>query len=103
MGAALPKAAHQQPPAGAQGLAAAPGSAVVKQHIGTWAICQDQQGEYYHNSATHTSYDEPPPELQALMQQNNLQPQHAQQQPQVPYQAQQQGGAYPKLAPQQAP
>lgn len=92
-------------------------NARVKQHIGPWAICQDAQGEYYHDTRTATSYDDPPPELSQILRrqpqgqpQQQLRPMPQQQQPlqqrvpvpmQAPYQSQ---PAYTPgaLTPQQA-
>merc|ERR1719238_439349 len=67
-------------------------NARVKSHVGVWAICEDQHGEYYHNTATQTSYDDPPPELARLLQrqppqqqaQQQLRPMHASPQQQHP-------------------
>jgi hypothetical protein len=42
------------------------GQTNVKEQVGEWLICEDAQGEYYHNSRTSQSFDQPPAELVQL-------------------------------------
>jgi len=42
---------------------AAAGQATLKAQIGVWQILEDAQGEFYCNSATKQTFDQPPPEL----------------------------------------
>eukprot|EP00929_Paragymnodinium_shiwhaense_P106337 TRINITY_DN7162_c0_g2_i5.p1 TRINITY_DN7162_c0_g2~~TRINITY_DN7162_c0_g2_i5.p1 ORF type:complete len:836 (+),score=289.73 TRINITY_DN7162_c0_g2_i5:90-2597(+) len=44
--------------------------ATVKQQIGDWLICEDGQGEFYSHAPSGQMYNEPPPELLALLDQN---------------------------------
>jgi hypothetical protein len=57
---APPAAPAQDPPAG---------QATVKTQIGVWAICEDAQGEFYVNTQTQQSFDQPPPELEQMFNQ----------------------------------
>merc|ERR1712136_205249 len=43
--------------------------ATVKMQVGVWSVCEDQQGEFYHNGTTGQTFDSPPPELLGLLQQ----------------------------------
>merc|ERR1719482_1434373 len=40
----------------------------IKQQLGDWLICEDAQGEFYVNSRTQQSFDQPPAELVQLYQ-----------------------------------
>jgi hypothetical protein len=44
--------------------------ATVKMKVGVWSVCEDQQGEFYHNGVTGQTFDNPPPELVGLLQQS---------------------------------
>jgi len=68
---AMPQAMAPQPaaaPAYQQAATPQASQAVVKREIGIWKICADEKGEFYFNSQTNQSYDEPPPELKQMMQ-----------------------------------
>eukprot|EP00811_Abedinium_folium_P009736 NODE_18999_length_864_cov_14.001357.p1 GENE.NODE_18999_length_864_cov_14.001357~~NODE_18999_length_864_cov_14.001357.p1 ORF type:complete len:186 (-),score=46.01 NODE_18999_length_864_cov_14.001357:199-756(-) len=56
-------------------------AAVEKLRLGNWIICEDAQGEFYHNALTGQSYDDAPPELLALHLSYTQQQQQQQQQP----------------------
>jgi len=53
-----------------QGVQAQPlqEEATVKMTVGVWSVCEDQQGEYYHNGTTGQTFDSPPPEFVELLQ-----------------------------------
>lgn len=46
---------------------------VEKLRLGNWVICEDDQGEFYHDAMTGQSYDAPPHDLVVLYQQYNAQ------------------------------
>merc|ERR1712151_184666 len=53
-----------------------PMQAIVKQEIAHWQICEDQMGDYYVDLRTGQTFDQMPPELMQLMQQQQqFQPQ----------------------------
>jgi len=82
MGGQAPAAqAPMAAPAPAPAPAAQP-QAVTKMQIGCWTVAEDAQGEFYFNQQTGQSYDQPPAELLALVQQQDAQRQAAQQQQQ---------------------
>merc|ERR1712137_1474767 len=60
---------------------------VEKLRLGNWVICEDSQGEFYHDTMTGQSYDAPPQDLVLLYQQ---------------YTAQQGDGAQSQLQPRSA-
>jgi len=68
----------------------------VRSQIGDWAICMDQQGEFYYHFPTSQSYDRPPPELVQYYQEQKAQQalEQQRQQQQIPYQPQQQSMPY---------
>jgi len=55
---------------GVQGQPAGPEEATVKMQLGVWSICEDNQGEFYHNATTGQTFDQPPPELLELYEQS---------------------------------
>lgn len=46
---------------------------VEKLRLGNWVICEDDQGEFYHDTMTGQSYDAPPQDLVVLYQQYTAQ------------------------------
>eukprot|EP00411_Alexandrium_monilatum_P052734 CAMPEP_0175423538 /NCGR_PEP_ID=MMETSP0095-20121207/48315_1 /TAXON_ID=311494 /ORGANISM="Alexandrium monilatum, Strain CCMP3105" /LENGTH=164 /DNA_ID=CAMNT_0016722801 /DNA_START=26 /DNA_END=516 /DNA_ORIENTATION=+ len=72
--AAMKSASYGAPAAApmAQAPVAAPvaqgPAAMTKMQIGVWNIAEDAQGEFYCNTITGETYDQPPPELLSLMQ-----------------------------------
>merc|ERR1712137_165293 len=46
---------------------------VEKLRLGNWVICEDDQGEFYHDTMTGQSYDVPPQDLVLLYQQYTAQ------------------------------
>ena len=71
--AAAPQVSYAAPPVYAsapQMVPAAPAQqqAMVKHQIGPYLICHDAQGEFYNDSRTGESFDQPPVELLQLVQ-----------------------------------
>merc|ERR1719440_2380021 len=73
----------------------------VKQQLGDWLICEDAQGEFYVNSRTQQSFDQPPAELVQLYQKSQQPKQAAPQQTSTQQYTQQYSAAQKQLLLQQ--